>query len=287
MDQNVKEVQNIGLEILKEFIRICDIHNLRYFLGYGSAIGTVRHQGFIPWDDDIDVFMPREDYELFCEICKKELDSKFFLQNYKTEPACSLIWGKLRKNNTLLVENYNSDLKFHFGVWIDIFILDKVSDNHFIRLINKCSLFILKNLYIVKCNVQLPPNRLSFINKLCYNITKVFAKPLSKNFLINNIDKLLKKYQHKNTKFVMDYSFFKGLLIECNQLNTYKVMPFEDINVRMFDDYDKILKQYYGDYMRIPTEEERKNGSGHYVNDFKTFIETDNPEGYIVYNENK
>ena len=94
MDRNVKEVQNIGLEILKEFIRICDIHNLRYFLGYGSAIGTVRHQGFIPWDDDIDVFMPREDYELFCEICKKELDSKFFLQNYKTEPACSLIWGK-------------------------------------------------------------------------------------------------------------------------------------------------------------------------------------------------
>ena len=125
---DLKTLQNIELEILDEFIRVCEKNQLTYFLIGGSCIGAVRHHGFIPWDDDIDVGMPREDYEKLVEIAADELNPEYFFQNYHSEKNCGLIFGKIRKNNTILSENYSYHIHMHQGVWIDIFPYDQIGD---------------------------------------------------------------------------------------------------------------------------------------------------------------
>ena len=91
MDQKLRQLQLVELEILNEFVRICDEYKLQYFLVGGTLLGAVRHQGFIPWDDDIDVAMPRQDYDSFAEICAKELKRQYFYQSADTDPNYFLL----------------------------------------------------------------------------------------------------------------------------------------------------------------------------------------------------
>ena len=124
MDSKLRKLQLCELEILCEFVRICEKHNLQYFLVGGTLLGAVRHQGFIPWDDDIDVAMPREDYDRFAAIADKELAPQYFYQSPDTDPYYFLTYAKLRKNGTEVYEERFKNAKFHKGVFIDIIPLD-------------------------------------------------------------------------------------------------------------------------------------------------------------------
>ena len=124
MDDKLRRLQLCELEILDEFVRLCEEHGLRYYLVGGTLLGAVRHHGFIPWDDDIDVAMPRADYDRLGEICKTELDSKYFYQCPETDPHYFLSYAKVRKNGTEVYEERFKDARFHKGVFIDIFPLD-------------------------------------------------------------------------------------------------------------------------------------------------------------------
>lgn len=112
------------MEMLKEYIRICDKYRLLYFMAGGSALGAVRHGGFIPWDDDIDVVMPRSDYMKFLNIAQDELKEPYFLQNYRTEPDFRLDYSKIRNTNTTFIETTAQRLHINHGVYLDIFPID-------------------------------------------------------------------------------------------------------------------------------------------------------------------
>ena len=124
MDNKLRQLQLCELEILDEFVRICEKYDLQYYLVGGTLLGAVRHQGFIPWDDDIDVAMPREDYDKFAVIAEKELSPKYFYQCPATDPYYFLTYAKIRKNGTEVYEERFKYSKFHKGVFIDIFPLD-------------------------------------------------------------------------------------------------------------------------------------------------------------------
>ena len=124
MDSKLRQLQLCELEILDEFVRVCEKHGLQYYLVGGTLLGAVRHQGFIPWDDDIDVAMPRKDYDKFAEIAGEELDPRYFYQCPETDPNYFLTYAKIRKNGTEVYEERFKDAKFHKGVFIDIFPLD-------------------------------------------------------------------------------------------------------------------------------------------------------------------
>lgn len=124
IDPQLRRLQLGELDILNEFVRICEKHNLTYYLVGGTLLGAVRHQGFIPWDDDIDVGMPREDYDRFAQIAVQELAPHYFYQSPDTDPCYFLSYAKIRKNGTEIYEERFKNAKFHKGIFIDIFPLD-------------------------------------------------------------------------------------------------------------------------------------------------------------------
>ena len=103
MNYNIGDIQQCGLEILRDFKKVCERNGLRYYLSCGSLLGAVRHHGFIPWDDDIDVQMPFEDYQRFLQIAQKEMGEKYFVQNSDTDPQYAFAYTHIRKNNTALI----------------------------------------------------------------------------------------------------------------------------------------------------------------------------------------
>lgn len=120
----MRALQLCELEILDEFVRICEKYHLQYYLVGGTLLGAVRHKGFIPWDDDVDVAMPRKDYEKFARVCETELSADFFYQCPDTDPYYFLTYAKLRKKGTSVYEERFKKSKFYNGVFIDIIPLD-------------------------------------------------------------------------------------------------------------------------------------------------------------------
>lgn len=114
-------LQEKELALLKEFVAICDRLQLRYYLVCGSALGAVKYQGFIPWDDDVDVALPRKEYEIFLAEAPSMLPPQFFLQDYRSDPAFPAIFAKLRDSNTTFLEKSASRLNIHHGIYMDIF----------------------------------------------------------------------------------------------------------------------------------------------------------------------
>lgn len=130
MEDKLRKIQLCQLEILKEVVRICDKHGIDYWLAYGTMLGAVRHKGFIPWDDDLDIYMTMEGFKKFQKICKKELASEYFLQTPRTERLTQWLFFKVRKNGTLMLEREQVVSEgAHRGVWIDIFPVINVSNN--------------------------------------------------------------------------------------------------------------------------------------------------------------
>ena len=120
----MNRLQKVELDLFKCFSDVCEKLDVKYFLVCGSALGTARHGGFIPWDDDFDVGMFREDYNKFLEFAPSMLPEGVFLQNYRTDPCYPLIFSKLRNSNTTFVESLLSKLDMHHGIYMDIFPLD-------------------------------------------------------------------------------------------------------------------------------------------------------------------
>ena len=120
----MNDLQKTEFDILKTFVDICEKNKLRYYLVCGSALGAVKYSGFIPWDDDIDVALPRADYDRFCECASQFLPQHIFLQNFHTDPEFPHIFSKLRNSNTTFIEKGTSHLNINHGVYIDVFPID-------------------------------------------------------------------------------------------------------------------------------------------------------------------
>lgn len=272
-DEELQQLKAIELEILDEFVRICDKHSIKYFLSGGTCLGAIRHKGFIPWDDDIDVSMLRSDYEKFCEVCKTDLANAYILQNFHTEKNCGLIFGKIRKKNTIFSEDYSRHIKMNQGIWIDIFPYDNVPDNEKERSKYIKKVTFLKNLYIVKCGYKTPPG-MSLYGKIAYSVAKFICLFISQSALIKKLNKELMLYANSNSKNVFPfggaYSIEKELLPKTMLNNTCRV-EFEGKTYTTFAEYNEYLAGHYGDYMTLPPEKNRKAGV-HRIHELKVAI---------------
>ena len=122
--EQLQKMQEVELDLFKAFIEVCEKLQLKYYLLGGTLLGAVRHKGFIPWDDDIDVGMPRKDYEIFIQKAQDLLPEHYFVQNCYTDGKLPMAFCKIRNSNTTFIETSVKDFKINHGIFIDIFPLD-------------------------------------------------------------------------------------------------------------------------------------------------------------------
>ena len=249
---DLKRIQEIELEILDEVIRICDKNNIKYNLEGGSMIGAIRHNGMIPWDDDIDLAMMREEYTKFVEACKTDLDSsRFVFQDCHTDKQCGFIFGKIRRKGTILSENYSYHLPFEQGVWVDIFVYDYVSNDENVRAKDRKRMKFIQNLYIIRCGYKFPEDK-SKVFKLAYHLIKPFTYLFSYDFYIKKMDREMNKYNENPTNYVFNYAGAypdRGLFSK-DMFKELVSHEFDGRECNVVKEYDAYLKQIYGDYMK-------------------------------------
>jgi len=260
-NKTLKHLQSLELMILKEFINICEENNLTYYMYAGSLLGTIRHQGFIPWDDDLDVVMFREDFERFKEIFINNSHNKIKLLSIETEKDYFHLLAKLMLKDTLFEEEWVNQVDFNIGINIDVFVLDDLSNNNFKRNYQLKKAFLYNKLLIMS---KIKLDDLPFLTKLIthfgyYVLNLLRIKP---RWIYKRCLNFLKKYQNENAEFVFDISATAEeypQIFNKNEFKKVKKAKFEDIEVNIPANYDEILKSLYGEYMKLPPEEERYN----------------------------
>lgn len=276
-EQQLKQTHEIQVELLEQLDRICRKHGIKYMISDGTLLGAVRHKGFIPWDDDVDVSMERSEYERFCQICQQELDGdKFFFQTYKTDKDYPWFYGKLRYNYSRYVRVGQDHLEMNHGIFLDIFPLDGVPNNVVIRFFFNIKRVILrKMLYSVVGSVHAK----NPLKRLVFKIMNRFPK----ESVYKSFETTAKKYNDSKYRYITNISF-----PECNRdrswLNEYIDIEFEGKLYQTTAYYDEWLTKMYGNYMELPPVEER-----HGNNDIIIFsIDDENVQkGHFYYlNEN-
>ncbi len=252
----IRKMQLVELEMLHEFDRICRANNITYILDAGTLLGAYRNQGFIPWDDDVDIRMLRSEYEKFCEACKTQLNTeKYFLQNHKTDPGYRWGYARMLRNGTNFKRAGQDMLTMRRGIFIDIFPVDALPDGKFAKAVynNKCWL-ARKMLYSEVALGNYKPG----IRKLGFRILHLFPQETAYKMF----EKLSNKYNGKNAQKVriqgwgdpVDSAGFEKKWF----LETDKIW-FEDDYFMCPKDVKGFLEHSFGsDYMTLPPEEERR-----------------------------
>ena len=266
MEQEIlHKVQGIELEIAKEVKRICDENGIKYFLDGGSLLGAVRHKGFIPWDDDLDIGMFREDYERFLEIAPKEMNKQYFLQTPYSDNNYGLFFSKVRKLGTIYIEKSSEKSKAHNEIWVDIFPYDDYPNDEKTRTKVIKQITFYRRILYVKSGIKpwVIKNRIvskvsCFIGYLPYRIISLF---ISRKSILYRA----KKIQTKFNGLKMEYKFSQGStpcgkwIIPSIAFSSLDKVDFEDTKFTIPVGFDLFLKAGYGDYMQLPPENQREN----------------------------
>ncbi|MBE6738522.1 MAG: LicD family protein [Ruminococcaceae bacterium] len=255
----LKKLQLEELGLLTELDRVCRKHKLNYYIVGGTLIGAVRHKGFIPWDDDIDVSMPRKDFNKLCKLSKTEFGEKYFFQTHKTEKNCSFHYAKLRKNGTYFGEEKFEHQSFHKGIFMDIFPLDYIPEN---KLLQKL-LFKGFGLFSGLISSKDKSDEYLFKNKsgLFVFILKCI-RCITPKFLLQAFRSLLTKLSNllANKKLLASFSGFHGYPKEIAPALWWAdgtELTFEGKSVMAPKEYKTLLTHMFGDFMELPPEEER------------------------------
>ena len=242
--------QKMMYQMLQEVDSICRKNKIRYMLFAGSALGAVRHQGFIPWDDDLDIVMLREDYERFLFAAENELDPETYYLQKEFSEHWPMFFSKLRRNGTACIERQIlKDPELHQGIYIDIFPCDNLSDNPVVRRLQ----FLASKAVIAKSVYRRGYLTDSIVKKVFIQICRLLP--------LKSLWRFVKMSRKGNTKQV--HTFFGGA--SRYEKNVYPRAWFESVTLLPFEDgsfpvsvyYDKLLTKLYGDYMTPLPEEQR------------------------------
>ncbi len=248
----LRKLQLVQFEILLEVKRICDKYELQYFLIGGTLLGAVRHKGFVPWDDDVDIAMPRSDYDKFVHYCSIELSKKYFLHCHETDDNYWNTFSKVRKNGTYLNEKSISKLATHKGIYVDIFPLDNASNPN-----SKQSLLQTKIIDIISAIIY-QKRGLEFDHEQSSKLKVLFL--CIKPFQIKTLAKLQRKimtwYNSCQTDYWAGFGSHYGIIARDKYLPS-KEIEYEGTLFKVPFDYDYVLTSLFGDYMVLPPIEKR------------------------------
>lgn len=255
------EQLDIEIDILKYVDDFCKKHQIKYFLYYGSLIGAIRHKGFIPWDDDVDICMLRKDYEKFIKEFQKQSNGKYGIICNKTNSKYPFNFAKVFDSKTVLYEK--NFLTSYNGIYIDVFPIDNLPDSMTAQKYQLKKLNLLHNLVGVKIRTRMIRHSIfkTFVSDLLYWSLKIV--PIS--MLNKMIENTITKYSSHKTQYVSCLAIGTYLKKERFERSVFKDsidVPFEKITVAIPIRYEEVLRTIYGDYMKLPPVEQRINRHG-------------------------
>lgn len=273
--ENLDKFKRELVAIAGDVIAVCDKYDLEYVLAYGSALGAVRHHGFVPWDDDLDINMPRKDFNRFLKICNQELGDKYFIRGVMKGDQIALPTLHIRRKGTKYV-NYGDLVKMQHeseemrGIYIDIAVFENAPDNKYLRLFDgiinlgiqfilscidiKESISYLKNVGVILSPEEKETLRLKSILGSVFGVVPAYK-------WYRFYDWYASKNKNDGSKYVCSYAGYKNLkksTFERDRLFTGIEGDFEGHKWKIPRDYDYYLKTIYNDYMKLPPLEKRK-----------------------------
>ena len=265
-NEELKNLQHRCLEIFESFQKVCEENKLKYYISGGTLLGCIRHKGFIPWDDDMDIAMPRDDYEKLIEIANKKLPERYRLNNYSLcsddeTPLTHHI--QIVDTQTEIIKNWTFTQR-KVSVWIDIFPLDGLPDNSLRRklhLLHGRFWWLAMQIMWFKENVNVKKKR-PFPERIAVSLLAHLPAARNRTVLrvLDRFDRIAKKYPFACSDKIYSFHGTYGSkeLLNREWYNTSISLPFEEISCNVPDAYDKILKHYYGCY-EIIREEKNKH----------------------------
>lgn len=246
--ENIVELRRIQLDMMQYIHDFCMEHSIQYSLAFGTMLGAIRHHGFIPWDDDIDIMMPRPDYEKFCKLFNNLTNKYYKVYDYRMDAAYNYPYVKVCDERTVRVEKTSVQ---GIGIYIDVFPIDFYADtyNEALSIIRKIRFWK----YIFVSKIMKPTHKLSFVKNLAILLGKFF-------FFLVPMKRVLKKFDTISHASFPQKRKLCGFLVDANNtsilkaelFNAYSNYQFEDRVFRGVMDYDYYLKVQYGDYMTPP-----------------------------------
>lgn len=254
MDKVLRQLQLTQLEILKVIDEFCRTYNLKYSLYAGTLIGAVRHKGFIPWDDDLDIAMEREEYDRFIKLWLEHQPNGYVLTNKDHSPKFPSSFTKIRKDHTTFLHNEEDRGQFHTGIFVDVFPIDRVPTNKFLKY-NYYWNYMRYHLY----SREFVPPKENAIVKLVSRIMLWIVRPPYREQKRQMLLKKITKYNGNKQYNRVDGQTVRLLRIDLptDLMDAYVDLPFEDGVFMCFKDWDAYLKCIYNDYMQMPPERER------------------------------
>lgn len=257
--EHLETLQKIEIDNLKVFIDVCEEFGLTYFLYGGTLLGAEKYQGMIPWDDDIDVAMPRDSYNRFVEMAQSALPEGYFIQNPYNCPECPYPYTKLRKSGTKYIEYANRNVNIDTGIYIDIYPVDRIPDDEALR--EKQFKRVRRWILIYICR-QTPlydrkvPGRFGWIKRIGKWIICHVTRILPQKYCISKVDHYMTMYDEGKTS---RYGALNSPNYDNIYLNLYplQVGSFEGIKVFLPGDYKTHLQMRYGDYTKDLPEDKR------------------------------
>lgn len=243
----LEELKDIQLNILRKVHSFCERNNLSYYLGYGTLLGAIRHNGYIPWDDDIDIVMPRDDYEIFIRQFR---DAELEVLSIYDDSNFPFPISKVSNKNTYLVEESSYTYE-RLGVNIDVFPLDGLSSNLLKAKFHVTYLRILT--IIMEFKKMRAANRRSFLKNSVINLSHFLLSVIPLNSLLKHIDIVSKKYSYNSSNYIEQlYVPRLSRIVEKKIFEDKELHVFENDRFFIPKGYDCYLKSLYGDYMKLP-----------------------------------
>ena len=253
MNEDLQELHIELKDILSFIVRVCEENDITFYMAWGSCLGAVRHHGFIPWDDDVDIYVPYSDYEKFKQACLKEQGDTYFYQDLHTDPNYFLNFAKVRKNHTTSMTEAEKHIDMHWGIGVDIFPLFEYDCGQ-IRKGDHIRLKIMKKIAFL-------PYFKAMKQGIAQKVLAAFFKITGYKFRDRQFSKLFAKIEKKGNYYmdIEDYEVYP-MEFEKKVFDEGLELPFEDLTVKVPVDYDHYLTTVYGsNYMEVP-----KKGSKDY-----------------------
>ncbi|MGN0660840.1 MAG: phosphorylcholine transferase LicD [Oscillospiraceae bacterium] len=275
-NDKLKQLQEIEAEMLKKVAEVCDKHNITYYLCSGTCLGAVRHKGFIPWDDDIDICMPYKDYKRFIKVAQNDLGAKYYLQNCETDINFHRAYTRIRVNNTTMMKPIHLKVESHQGIWLDVFpfvYVGKGAELKFKKALIQFSNYLQMDNFMMANEEEFTAKFGKFrmaIFKLFYKLPARFRQ----KWHVSIIDYIgnCKKKDYVTEIWGGITQIYSSSILDGEP----QKLPFSDGSYSVFPKYKQFLEEKYGDYMKLPPEEDRK-GHGDLIidfeHDYKTLLE--------------